>query len=52
MNQAVQRVRDAIQLFNKQHSNQQDLFIAGSIGPTPKVNESPEEIRALDTFKF
>ena len=50
MNQAgVQRVRDAIQLFNKQHSNQQDLFIAGSIGPTPKVNESPEEIRALYT---
>ncbi|MEE3233170.1 MAG: homocysteine S-methyltransferase family protein [Candidatus Latescibacterota bacterium] len=45
----VLRAKDAIQLFGAQHNKGQKVFIAGSIGPTPNVNESPEEARTVYT---
>jgi homocysteine S-methyltransferase len=50
INQAgVLRARDAIQLFNGQQNKQQKVFVAGSIGPTPNVDESFEEACAVYT---
>ena len=50
INQAgVQRVRDAIQLYEEQQGEHRKVFIAGSMGPTPNANESPEEACSIYT---